>query len=133
MQLSRRFFPDNSLSKDVANDIYLKLFNQKTDRLLRMIYKGEFQSFIYVCIKNHSIDIHNSCKNRTEAEHDSALIEYGEVINDDELQERLSKLSDEEKKIISIFVNRKTQQDVAKELNVSREFINRKLNKIRKL
>ena len=100
---SRKFFPSNSLSKDVASDVYLKMFNQPTNKLMTMVYQGKLEAFIYVTIRNHVEDLRRVQKRRLMAE--SQSFEFGVDIDFDDVVTKLNRLTDEEMKFLSIFVS----------------------------
>lgn len=119
---SKKLLPKNTLSNDVASDVYLKLYKYPTAKLMDMIYKGKLEAFIYITIRNHVEDLRRASKRRMNAEYDS--LEYGNEIDyTDELQNKLNLLNEEEIKFISIFVTVKTQAEMRDKLNLSGRYI----------
>lgn len=119
---ARKLLPSNSLSSDVASDVYLKLYKYPTAKLMDMIYKGKLEAFIYITIRNHVEDLRRASKRRMNAEYDS--LEYGtEIDYTEELQSKLNLLNDDEIKFISILVTVDTQSEMRDKLNLSGRYI----------
>lgn len=127
---AKKFYPVNSLSEDVSNDVYLKLFEQPTNKLLRLIYQGKIKNYIYVVTHNHVCDLQRLSKLRINAESDSIDC-IPDIDFSDELMNVLNKLNDDEVKFLSVLVNEKDIVSLHKRLDISRKSIYEKLNKIK--
>lgn len=116
-------FPGNSISNDVASDVYLKLYAYPPNKLLDMVYNGKIQAFIYITIRNHIEDLRRLRKRRLSAEYNSIDLidepDYTEAITN-----KLNKLTDEELKFISIYVSVGTQSEMVSKYKLSGRYIN---------
>ena len=119
------------MSKDVASDVYLKLYNYSNVKLLDMVYKGKLEAFIYITIRNHVEDLRRLSNRRMSAEYNS--LEYGNEIDyTEELQSKLNLLNEEEIKFISILVTVDTQSEMRSKLNLSGRYIEEMKKQINK-
>jgi DNA-directed RNA polymerase specialized sigma24 family protein len=126
---ARKFFPSNSLAKDVASDVYLKLFDYPTNKLMTMIYQGKLESFIYIVIRNHVEDLRRIQKNRLMAE--SLSFETGIEIDFSDVSSKLSKLTEDELKFLSIFVTVDNKIDMTRKYNLSMRYVDEMLTSIK--
>lgn len=126
---ARKFFPSNSLSKDVASDVYLKLYNYPTNKLMTMVYQGKLEPFIYVTLRNHVEDLRRVQKRRIMAETNS--FECGIDIDFDDVVVKLERLTDEETKFLSIFVSVENKIDMARKHNLSMRYVDEMLKSIK--